>query len=577
MNKNTIIAFLVIILSYLFFNSPFYYEKILRKPFPSKDVKKVEVLKETVDKPQAVENKEDVLNEVNSEKAEVAQVVDSVKLDSIVETIDTITLENNNLQIKISEKGARIISIITKKYFYNTKENSSDNIEIVMNSNKGGANLSIDNNSYDNKVFKLKSTDNNVFIFESKDGIKKFFSLKDDSYEIDFKIESPNLIGKNIEIGWLCDIKDSEDTKDGKNARYNRKKIHYYLGKRSEHNEISKAKEYEESGYINWAAMSAKYFTVAFIQNNVKDVNLKFNTVETKKVNKVQLFNTDMVFNSISDTSVINYTIYAGPIKIDELKKLDNNLEIMLFGVSTGIGKFFGTVFIGGKVWFPKICEFVLWLLIKLQAIVKDYGIVIIILTIILRVVTFPLTQSSMKSMNQMKEIQPKINKVREKYKSNPQKMNQKLMEFYKEEGVNPLAGAGGCLPMILQMPIMISLFVVLRKSIELRGESTFLIPWVKDLSQAEVLFKIPIPHFIFEGSIPLYGNTFALFPVIFALLMYFQQKDQIKDPNQKAMIYMMPAMMLVMFNNFPAGLNLYFTFSTALQFIQQKLTAKKK
>ena len=148
--------------------------------------------------------------------------------------------------------------------------------------------------------------------------------------------------------------------------------------------------------------------------------------------------------------------------------------------------------------------------------------------------------------------------------------MNQKIMEFYRNEGINPLGGMGGCLPMVLQMPIMISLFIVLRKAIELRGQGTFLIPWVKDLSQAEVLFPLGF-------NVPLYGSNVALLPILMAILMYFQNKATIKDPNQKAMVYFMPIMMLVLFNNFPSGLCLYFTFSTALQVIQQVITDKKK
>ena len=123
---------------------------------------------------------------------------------------------------------------------------------------------------------------------------------------------------------------------------------------------------------------------------------------------------------------------------------------------------------------------------------------------------------------------------------------------------------------MLLQMPIMISLFIVLRKAIELRGQGTFLIPWINDLSKAEVLFPLGF-------NIPFYGENFALLPVLMAIMMFYQNKMTIKDPNQIAMVYVMPVMMLVMFNNFPSGLGLYFTFSTALQLVQQIIIEKKK
>jgi YidC/Oxa1 family membrane protein insertase len=147
--------------------------------------------------------------------------------------------------------------------------------------------------------------------------------------------------------------------------------------------------------------------------------------------------------------------------------------------------------------------------------------------------------------------------------------MQQKMLELYQSEGINPMASLGGCIPILIQMPIMIALFIVLRKAVELRGEITFFLPWVHDLSQAEILFRLPF-------AIPFYGDNFAILPIAMAGLMFIQNKMTIKDPNQVAMIYMMPVIMLVMFNNFPAGLTLYFAFSNLLQILQQKFFAKK-
>ena len=178
---------------------------------------------------------------------------------------------------------------------------------------------------------------------------------------------------------------------------------------------------------------------------------------------------------------------------------------------------------------------------------------------------------SSMKSMDKMKNIQPKVTKIREKHKNNPQKMNEEIMALYKKEGVNPLNP--GCLPMFLQMPVFFSLFVVLRKSIEIRGATTTLIPWISDLSQAEVLFSL---EKILPNGIPMYGSNVALLPILNAVLTFFSQKMTIKDPNQKAMIYFMPIFMLVIFNSFSSGLVLYWTFQSALQLIQQLLINKK-
>ena len=150
--------------------------------------------------------------------------------------------------------------------------------------------------------------------------------------------------------------------------------------------------------------------------------------------------------------------------------------------------------------------------------------------------------------------------------------MNEEIMALYKEEGVNPLNP--GCLPMFLQMPIFIALFVVLRKAIELRGAGTILVPWVHDLSQPESLFSLDK---LIPGGIPLYGSNLAVLPIIMAVLTYFQNKMTIKDPNQKMLVYFMPVFMLVIFNNFPAGLVLYWTLSSALGLVQQYYTDQKK
>jgi YidC/Oxa1 family membrane protein insertase len=171
-----------------------------------------------------------------------------------------------------------------------------------------------------------------------------------------------------------------------------------------------------------------------------------------------------------------------------------------------------------------------------------------------------------MRSMGKMKLLQPKITTVRNRYKSDPRKMNEELLALYKKEGVNPFNP--GCLPMLLQMPVLFALFVVLRKSIELRGTATVLVPWVKDLSQAEVLFRLPF-------TLPMYGDNFALMPIVMGVVTFVQNKMTIKDPNQKMMIYMMPVLMLAMFNAFPAGLVLYWTLSSALGLVQQRLIDK--
>ena len=169
-----------------------------------------------------------------------------------------------------------------------------------------------------------------------------------------------------------------------------------------------------------------------------------------------------------------------------------------------------------------------------------------------------------------MQALTPELNKLKEKYKNNQQKLQKAQMELYKKKGVNPF---GSCLPMLLQMPLLFALFTVFRSTIELRGEP--FIWWIKDLSAPDIIFYLPF-------KIPLYGNYVCALPLLMALSMYAQQK--MMQPNnaagpqanqQKMMQYFMMGLFFLIFNSFPSGLNLYYTLFNILTIAQQKLTKK--
>ena len=165
-----------------------------------------------------------------------------------------------------------------------------------------------------------------------------------------------------------------------------------------------------------------------------------------------------------------------------------------------------------------------------------------------------------------MSKVQPLLTELREKYKSDPQRLNKETMKLYKDHGINPL---GGCLPMLLQLPLLAALFIVFRSTIQLRGAS-FIPGWINDLSRPDTLFTLPF-------SLPLYGDQFNLLPILMAGSMIFQSKMTMQDPKQKAMVYIMPIFMLLLFNQFPSGLNLYYTLFNVLTIIQQKITDNNK
>jgi len=171
-----------------------------------------------------------------------------------------------------------------------------------------------------------------------------------------------------------------------------------------------------------------------------------------------------------------------------------------------------------------------------------------------------------MDSMRKMQALQPMINEIREKYKDDTQKMNMQMMKLYKEYGVNP---ASGCLPLLLQMPILYALWAVFRSAIELR-QANF-VWWITDLANPDVILHLPF-------KIPLFGiNQLSGLALLMGITMFIQQKMSIKDPRQKAMVYLMPILFTLMFNNFPSGLNLYYFLFNLISVVQQLYLTKSK
>ena len=240
---------------------------------------------------------------------------------------------------------------------------------------------------------------------------------------------------------------------------------------------------------------------------------------------------------------------FAGPKEYQTLARIANRFQnnvdlVMGFG---GFFGFFSKALLLGMNWLH-------------NALKLPYGWAIIAITVIMKVLFWPLTQASTRSMKRMQLLQPQMNALKEKYKDDPAKMNKKLMEFMKENKVSPL---GGCLPMVLQMPVFIGFFYMIRSAIELRG-APFL--WVGDLSKADTLFLIPGLNF-----------PFNLLPLLMGGTMLWQSHltppSPGMDPMQQKMMRYMPLMFLVFLYNYSSGLALYWTVQNLLSIAQTKLT----
>ncbi|MBP5543869.1 MAG: YidC/Oxa1 family insertase periplasmic-domain containing protein, partial [Kiritimatiellae bacterium] len=234
-----------------------------------------------------------------------------------------------------------------------------------------------------------------------------------------------------------------------------------------------------------------------------------------------------------------SYRLYIGPKKLSILRSFaENTAEIMEFGT------------------FKWLCVILIPILNGLNAVFHNYGVAIIVLTIMVRLIFWPLTRKSNESMKKMGAIQPQLKAIQEKFKGDPQKLQQETMRLYRENHVNPMSS---CLPMLIQIPVFIALFVVLRTATELRF-APFL--WIRDLSEPENLLAGVIQ------GVP----ALNILPFLMAGTMFLQSKltPSMGDPaQQKMMMWMMPLMMFFMFYSMPSALLLYWTVSQFLAIIQ--------
>lgn len=319
---------------------------------------------------------------------------------------------------------------------------------------------------------------------------------------------------------------------------------------------ITKKKEEEKelTGQVNWAAVRTKYFVASIIPAHPKDANgvtLKGRGLSADGI-LVKKYDTELEMRydpevAQSDT----FTVFLGPLDYGVLKSYHVELEKLVLN----------------KDWYERLFRpislIILWAFKHLHDVIPNYGFVIIIFSILIKLILHPLTKKSYQSMSEMQFIQPKVNEIREKYKDDPQRMQREMMRLYKEHGINPL---GGCLPMLLQMPLLFALFIVFRSTIQLRHQPFIL--WITDLSAPDKL--------ALGVSLPLIGSSIHVLPVIMGITMIWQSKMSITDPKQKFMAYIMPAFMIFIFYNLPSGLNLYYTLFNLFSMVQTRMIKKK-
>ncbi len=329
-----------------------------------------------------------------------------------------------------------------------------------------------------------------------------------------------------------------------------------------------RSKGYSYSGDITWGGLETRFYLAAIISPEasfrqfsaaVKERNLVgLADAELKEIPILPITAELMLPRFILEPGQSftgAFKVFVGPKSYDVLSAVGYDLQKSLFG------------------WIRPFCVILLKIMQFFYNITLNYGWAIIFLTVLVRIVTYPLTIKSMriqaKSMAEQQRIKPLIDELNKKYKDNPALRNKKLMELYKEHGINPLAPLRGCLPLLLQMPIFFALYILLMQAIELK-EQSFL--WIKDLSAPDRLFS-------FHTSIPLIGSYFNLLPILMGLSQVLISKistvTAVTDPLQRQMMILMPLFFMIILYNLPSGLVLYWLVSNILQVGQQLIVNK--
>lgn len=564
MDRQTILAFLLIgliLMVWLQYTAP---------PPPAPQQPKTE--------DSLVVEKENV-KEPDTKSTEKASDTTSVFIQNETERI--ITIENDLVLVEFSTKGAKPVKYFLKEFknwyhdesddFYrnqvqllNTKLGGSFDLAFVSSEGKSvNTGELIFNTKLNKSKYTVKKGDTLTFSFTlptaNGGAIIKKYSFTGNEYVFACEIEFNNLrnfISNNIyDIVWDSGIRFVEEN-SADESNYSNASAYYgdeqvILDASSVGETVNK----DLNGRVDWIAVRNKYFAAIIQPKNDFPVEGAYleGTRTTAPDNGVREYfqvRLKVPFKN-QDNEKHKYDIYIGPVDYTILKQYGNNLIAIV-----DFGSFFGLKFI-----VRPIAEYLLLPLFKfLHSFIPNFGFVIIVFALIIKIIVYPLTKQSFQSMKKMQLLQPKIAEMKEKLKDDPQKMNKEMMKIYSTYGVNP---AGGCLPLLLQMPIFIALWGLFQTAVELRQQH--FIWWIDDLSRPDVLLNIP-PEFQLFGI-----NVISGLAILMGVTTFIQQKMTIKDPKQMAMVYIMPPMLTLLFMTFPSGLNLYYFMFNLFSILQQE------
>ena len=526
-------------------------------------VRQQEIVQQKIDEAVALQNTQ-IENPVEktAQEAELKSLYGSFA-DAGTGTREFVTIENDLLKIKISNKGGRVYSVELKEYNTYTQKPlilfDGDSTEFGLNF--FSQNRSIITNDLFFVPIEQNSQSVKMRLYAGTDRyIEYVYTLNPESYIVDFDI---NFVGMNEIVASNLSVMDlnfsmytPQQEKGAKNENmYTTMGYKYYQDEVNTITSRGKDEAREElNSKLKWVSYQQQFFsTILVADNSFANAIIEFESLENSKEHIKHFKSTIGIPFEYSPKSTVPLSFYFGPNHYTTLKKHDLGFEEIIP---------LGWTIFGWVNRFAVIPVFNF-----LEKYIVNYGLIILILTILIKVVLFPLTYKSYLSTAKMRVLKPEIEEINKKFpkKDDAMKKQQATMAMYKKVGVNPM---GGCLPMLVQMPILFAMFRFFPSSIELR-QKAFL--WADDLSSYDSILSWDI-------DIPLissfYGNHISLFTILMAIALVFSSRlntGQMNDTNQQMpgmkfmMTYMMPVMMLFFFNNYAAGLSYYYFLSNVM------------
>jgi len=508
--------------------------------FPPGQIQEYENVPQTNDK-------EELVNNLESEIKEVEEILNQEFSSKEKEQI--ISIENNILKVDFNTKGAKITNVILNDYY----DSENKNVELFNDSGNinfkidGSDDLNLDNIIFFNSISKSDEKNTITFNAISENGkkITVQYILKNDSYLIESKILLNDyfLGNESVLLTWVNTLKhqESNSTNEKNQTRINFFNVDGdfdYTSATSTDNEEIKVEE-----KLKWISNKQQFFSSAILSNNTfNNSKLKSEYIEDENINKKFTIKTEIPIENNS----ITYQYYFGPNKYSILKNIENEFHNNLYLGWIGVGGFNRYIIV-------PIFNF-------LENITSNYGLIILFMVFLIRIVVTPLTFKSHLSMAKMKVLNPEIQSIRNKHEGDMQKSQSEIMELYQKTGVSPL---GGCLPILFQLPILVSVFYFLPNAIELRGKS-FL--WATDLSNYDSILSLPF-------NIPFYGDHISLFTILMTvstiLINKANSQMQTMEGPMKTIQYILPIMFLFIFNNFSSGLTYYYFLSNVASYAQ--------